>query len=121
MKFLRHLLAVLVVISLVVSLGFLWSHSGAAGLVADGGGDRGPSRPPSGAAATSGASTAPSGRFDRRGNSGISLSNIDDLGQTVVVLGLILGGVVAIDRTRRRRRGATRRERLMNPQLLGRP
>lgn len=81
MKFLRHLMVVSVVVALVVSVGFLWSHSGAASLVADGGGDR-------------------------RANSGISLSNIDDLVQTVVILGLILGGVVAIDQARRRRRGA---------------
>jgi len=94
MKLVRHFLATTIAVGLVIGLGFLWSHSGAAGIVADGGGrDRPAAGPP-----------ARDRGFDRKGSGGPSLSNIDDLAQTLVTLGLIVGVVVVIDRKRRQRR-----------------
>jgi hypothetical protein len=87
---------VVAVIAAVIGLGVVWRSSPAASLVAndhrfgDGGafhGDR------------------PEGfRGDRRGDGGAGLSSIDDLGQTVFVVAAIVGGVVVIDVSRRRRR-----------------
>jgi hypothetical protein len=39
-RFLRHLAAALLTVSIVVALGVAWEHSGAAGLIAPGGGSR---------------------------------------------------------------------------------
>jgi hypothetical protein len=101
MKFLRHLLAVSALVALVVALGFAWKGSGAASLVADG---RADGRPPSATVARAGA--RPDGGFDQRGGGGFSLSNVDDLEQTLMIEALIVTGVVAIDVARRRRRRA---------------
>jgi ABC-type nitrate/sulfonate/bicarbonate transport system permease component len=79
MKLTRHFLAVSIVVGLVVALGFVWSTSGAASVVADDGGGR-------------------------RGAGGFSLSDVSDLVQTLIILALITAVVVTIDRTRRRRR-----------------
>ena len=103
MRFLRHLLAVCVAVALVVGLGYLWSHTGAASLVADGGRDR---RIP--ATVKAGQVFQP-GRLEQRGAHGLSLSNIGDVIQTLVILGLILGAVVTVDKVRRRRRSPTAR------------
>jgi hypothetical protein len=101
MKFIRHVLAVTAVVGLVVALGFAWSHSSAASLVADGRRDR---RAVPAAVARTGSNAADLSRqFDQRGAHGLSLSNISDLVQTLVVLALILGAVVAIDLAHRRR------------------
>lgn len=81
MKFIRHFLAASAVVALVVALGFAWSRSPAAGLVADGRG----------------------GRFEQKGAHGISLSNAGDLVQTLVAVGAIVGGVIWVDKARRRR------------------
>ena len=77
MKLVRHFFAVLAAVGLVIALGFTWSASAAAGLVAD---DRG------------GAGKG----------GGFSLSNVSDLIQTLVILALITAVVVFIDRARRR-------------------
>ena len=82
MRLVRHFLAVSIVVGLVVALGFVWSTSGAASVVAD---DRGR-------------------RLDQRGAGGFSLSNVSDLVQTLIILALITAAVVTVDRTRRRRR-----------------
>ncbi|MCU1393339.1 MAG: hypothetical protein JWM34_1767 [Ilumatobacteraceae bacterium] len=91
MKLVRHFLAVSVGVAIVVALGFVWSWSGAAGIVAD---DRGDSLP-------SGASSI-GVRELKRGAGGFSLSNISDLAQTLVILTLITVAVVIIDKVRRR-------------------
>jgi hypothetical protein len=114
MKFARHLLAASAVVGLIVALGFVWSWSGAASLMTDGRGDH------DRAAVTvdqTGASSAPeSRRFDeRRGDGGMSLSNAGDLAQTLLVEGVIIGGVIAIDRVRRRRKRAGVSHRQMQP------
>lgn len=104
MKFVRHLLAATAVVAVVVALGFVWSWTGAASLIADGRGDR---PPPTGAPAPTGSSGTEHSRdrrFDDRGSGGVSLTNIDDLGQTLFIEAAIVGGVVAIDLARRRRR-----------------
>ncbi len=100
MKLLRHFLAVSLVIGLVVALGFVWSKSGAASIVADdrGGGLSSPVEP--------GTSSAVVRQFDQRGAGGFSLSNISDLAQTLVVLTGITAAVVVIDRARRRHQPA---------------
>ncbi|MCU1399512.1 MAG: hypothetical protein JWN62_2621 [Acidimicrobiales bacterium] len=82
-KFLHHLLGVSIAVGVVIAVGFAWSASGAAGIVADDGGGR---------------------QFDQRGAGGFSLSHVDDLVQTLVILALITAAVVVIDRVRRRRR-----------------
>jgi hypothetical protein len=82
MKLIRHFFAVSFAIGVVVALGFAWSASGAAGIVADDGGDR------------------------QRGAGGFKLSDISDLAQTLVILTLITAAVVIIDRVRRRYRPA---------------
>jgi hypothetical protein len=96
MKLLRHFLAVSVAVGLVVALGFIWSTSGAASIVADERGGRLPDR------AQPGTSSVTLDNFDRRGAGGFSLSNISDLLQTLLILALITAAVVIIDRTRRR-------------------
>jgi len=101
MKFIRHLLAVAAVAGLVVALGFAWSHSGAASLVADGSGDH--RAVPAAVARTGSTATDFGARSGHRGNHGLSLSNASDLVQTLVVLALILGTVIAIDLANRRR------------------
>jgi len=115
MKLVRHFLATTIAVGLVIGLGFLWSHSGAAGIVADGG-DRGGRAP---ASAPTGSVTVPKNRrppgFDRRGSGGPSLSNADDLVQTLVVLGALVGGVVTLDVVRRRRRRTGVRARAAAP------
>jgi len=94
MKLLRHLLAVSIAVGVVVALGFAWSASGAASLVADNGGGR------------QFAPASPGGPrvLDQRGAGGFSLSHVDDLVQTLVILTLITTAVVLIDKARRRYR-----------------
>ena len=97
MKFLRQLLAVLAVVAVVMALGYAWKVSPAASVVSDHRSlqtDRGSAGAP-----------PPGFRPDDRGrnlNGGLSLSRADDLVQTLVVLALIIGGVVIVDRLRRR-------------------
>lgn len=95
---LRRLAVVVVLIGAVVALGFLWRVSPLKSLVIDHhhghrpGGEEGP----------------PAGGFrNRDGGGAFSLSSIDDLLQTVLVGVAVLGGVVAIDKWRRRRRPVT--------------
>ncbi|MFN8052618.1 MAG: hypothetical protein U0Q22_14320 [Acidimicrobiales bacterium] len=107
MKFLRHLLAVSAIVAVVVGIGFAWKASPAASLVADGRDGRDRPGLPAGAPAPP-AAVNRTGRFDRdrverRGAGGISLSNVDDLVQTMFVGVLVLGGVILVDRARRRR------------------
>lgn len=98
MKLLRHLLAVALVVGAVVALGFVWSASGAASIVADGGGGR---FAPAGG---SPGSTAEPRVSDLRGGGGFALAHVDDLVQTLLILGLITVTVVVIDKARRRYR-----------------
>jgi hypothetical protein len=98
-RLLRHFLAVSIVIGLVVAVGFVWSTSDAASIVADDNG--GGSRP---SPAQPGTSPAARRELDQRGASGFSLSNISDLAQTLLILTLITAAVVVIDGTRRRYR-----------------
>ncbi len=97
MKLLRHFLAVSAAVSVVILLGFIWSTSGAASIIADDRGGRLPDGVPPGTSSFS------PNDFGRRGAGGFSLSNISDLVQTLVILALITTAVVAIDRMRRRR------------------
>ena len=102
MKFLRQMSAVVAVMAVVVALGFLWKNSSAASLVAD---DR--RRPDQQTAGPNGApKDGPKDqRFERRGAGGISLSNLDDLAQTLVVMGALVTVVIVVDRSRRKRSG----------------
>jgi len=92
----RRLVVVAAVVAAIVGLGFLWKHSPAASLVADdrSGGDR---------VARAGARPRDEG-FRGNDHSGMSLSNIDELVQTVVIGVGILGAVVVVDRVRRTRK-----------------
>ena len=101
MRIIRHLVAASAVVALVVALGFAWSHSNAAGLVADGRGDR--QRTFATVAPTDRAQGFPLDRLERRGAHGVSLSNVGDLVQTLFAMGAIIGGVIWIDKARRRR------------------
>lgn len=101
MRFVRRLLVVCAVAALVVGLGVAWSHSGAAGLVAD---DHGGGRAPAGAAPAGSPPPRGGGGFDRRGTQPWSITDVSDLVQTLVLLGGIVAAVVVVDKTRRRRR-----------------
>jgi len=101
MRFVRHFLAASTVVGMVIALGFVWDHSSAASLVADGRSDRSPASA-SLTQAGQGRAAPARGRSDRRGANGMSLSNLDDLIQTLLIEGLILGGVVVVDTARRR-------------------
>ncbi len=96
MKLVRHFLAVLLVVGLVIGLAFLWKGSPAASVVAD---DHDRFRP-------SGGTDQPvDERFDRRHERDNDvLSRFEDLGQSVFLVGLIIGGVVLVDRRRQRNR-----------------
>ena len=97
--FIGRLLVVAIVVAGVVAIGYGWKHSPAANLVADhprdsdslGSSSFGPQR------------DGPGGR----GNHGLSLGNLSDLGQTLFIEAAIVGGVVLIDRQRRSRRRPT--------------
>ena len=97
MKFLRQFMAVCVLVAAVIGVGFAWKHSAAASLVADDRADR-----------PSASQSPPPGPDQRdrgpRGNHGLSISNIGDLGQSLAVQGAVVGAVVLIDRKRRQRR-----------------
>ena len=97
MKLVRHFLAVSLAVGVVVGLGFVWSTSGAAGIVADDRGIRIPRR------GQPGASDAIANDFGRQ-SGGFSLSNVGDLVQTLLIVALITAAVVIVDRARRRRR-----------------
>ena len=102
MKFLRQMCAVVAVMAVVVALGFLWKNSSAASLVADDRGGRNQLAPPPNGAP----GAAPDNqRFDQKGAGGISLSHIDDLAQTLVVMGALVTVVIVVDRSRRKRSG----------------
>jgi hypothetical protein len=75
MKLTRQILVVFAVVAVIMALGFAWQHSPAASLVADHG-------------------------HGKRGG-GFDLSHADDLVQSLMILGLIIGGVVVVDRVRR--------------------
>jgi len=96
MRFLRHLLAVLAVIAVIIGLGYLWKASPAASLISNGGGhDAGRQfAPPRG---------NPSDQGGRNLDGGFALGRVDDLAQTVIEVALIFGAVVLIDQARRRR------------------
>jgi hypothetical protein len=103
-KLLRQAVVVLGVVAVIMALGFAMKHTPAASLVTDGrtaGRDAGRLTP---------ASAAPSGRFrpfdghdGGRNDQGFDVSRADDLVQSLVILGLIIAGVVVIDKMRRRR------------------
>jgi hypothetical protein len=95
MKLFRHFLATSLAVAVVVLLGLVWSHSGAASIVADG------SAPPPDRAQRGG-NVLPIHEQGLRGAGGFNLSNIGDLIQTLVILALITTAVVVIDRLRRR-------------------
>jgi len=92
-KLARHLVVVLVVISAFVAVGYAWKAIPAASLVTDHRGNRAPSdgsfRQPDQAA---------------KGNHGLSVSNVGDLIQSLAIMGVVLAGVVIVDRERRSRR-----------------
>lgn len=98
-RYVVRLVVVLAVVAAVIGLGVVWRSSSAASLVANdrGFGDR---RPPAGA--TGGDHFG----GDRRNSAG-GLSSIDDLGQTVFVVCIIVAGVVVFDKARRRRNPIT--------------
>jgi hypothetical protein len=96
------MLAVLAVVAVVMALGIALGHSPAASLFADRHGDQFRRAKIAGAAPDR---FAPDGGGDRRAG---SFANVDDLVQTMVVLGLLVTGVVVVDRTRRRRNGNPR-------------
>lgn len=97
MKLLRHFFAVSLAVAVVVALGFVWSGSGAASIVAD---DRGG---PVTKHAPPGMSDVIVQDFGRQ-SGGFSLSNVSDFVQTLLILAIITAAVVLIDRARRRRR-----------------
>lgn len=99
MKFVRRVLAVIGVVAVIMALGFAMKHSPAASLVSDrrhGAEGRGPVPP--GVTVTDHLDGRDGGR-----DGGFDLSRADDLVQSLVILGLIVAGVVVIDRVRRRR------------------
>ncbi len=106
MKFLRQLLAVFAVAAVIIGLGFVWKHSPLASLVADGRGNDQrvgitnvqvqPNTPPLPDVQNAGRSN--------RGNHGLSIANVSDLAQSMVVEGLIIGAIVVIDLRRRNHR-----------------
>ena len=99
-RYLRRLAVVCVAIAVVVGLGFLWRISPAAGLITDDHGDR---RLP-GAAPSAPNPPQENDRHRSRLNGGFDLGSIDEVVQTMVIGGLVLAIVVAVDRSRRRRR-----------------
>jgi len=104
-KFVRQTVAVVAVVAVILALGVVWGHSGAAALVAD---DRGGQlkRFPDGARLPEGFGSVQPGRGDgqNKGNHSLSISNVDDLVQTLFIEGAVLCGVVVIDRSLRQRR-----------------
>jgi hypothetical protein len=106
-KFVRHLLAASIAVGLVVVVGFIWKGTSAASLVSEGRSDRqeSVSSRPLGDGPSFG--TSQNQReigFGRRLGGGISASNLDDLVQTLLELGLIIGAVIVLDVLRRQRR-----------------
>jgi hypothetical protein len=97
MRFVRHLLAVLAVVAVIMALGYAWKASPAASVVSDRRGTE-PTNLPANAPASGFRADGPG----RNLNGGFSLSRADDFAQSVVVLGLIVAGVVIVDRLRRR-------------------
>jgi hypothetical protein len=106
--FVRHYLAALLVIAVVVGIGLAWEHSGAASFVGGGGGgghghreliSNGPAEPPP----ASGPSPTKFEQARLGGGQGFSPSNFADLGQTLTIEVAIGTTVIAIDVSRRRR------------------
>lgn len=96
--FTLRLFTVALAVVLIVGLGFAWKNSPAADLVANRQRDRG-------AQIDRGlALSRPRDEQRNRGNLGVSFGRIDDVAQTLFIEGLILLGVVLIDRQRRLRR-----------------
>ena len=101
LKFTRQLAVVIVVIGAFVAVGYAWKHSPAAGLVTDHRGDRQRSDGSSGPAPVR---LAPvDQRIGGRGNHGLSVSNVGDLIQSLLITVLVVAGVVFFDRARRPR------------------
>ncbi|MEP6624273.1 MAG: hypothetical protein ABJC79_07505 [Acidimicrobiia bacterium] len=96
MKFTRQFLVVLGVVAVIMALGFAMQHSPAASLVTDRRVDQGRALPDG----TSAAHFADNGG-GRDG--GFDITRADDLVQSLVILGLIVAGVVLVDRVRRQR------------------
>ena len=93
MKFLRHLVALAMVIAVIIALAFLWKHSPMASVIAN---DRQGFRASGNLAASplrDGAGSQPSSGL-------FNLNRGDDLAQTFAVLGLLFGSVVIVDRVR---------------------
>lgn len=104
LKLTRQFVVVLVVIGAFVAVGYAWKHSPAASIVTDRRGDRRFSQPSSVPAPDRLGSVDQ--RIGTRGNHGLSVSNVGDLIQSVMIQGLVVAGVVLIDRARRLQRRA---------------
>ncbi|MBK6671331.1 MAG: hypothetical protein IPG46_17335 [Actinobacteria bacterium] len=119
MRFLRHLLAAAALAAAVVGMGIAWGHSPLASVVSDDhrrdgfdpdrsdGSERDRAeldRRETGRLETDRADGSDRARFERerRGDHGVSLSNADELAMTVVSTGVLMTGVIVIDRRRRR-------------------
>lgn len=106
-KFVRQSVAVVAVVAAILVLGVAWGHSGAAGLVADDHAGQ-IARFPDGARlpAPEGFGSLQPRRGDgqNKGDHSLSISNVDDLVQTLFIEGAVLCGVVIIDRSLRQRR-----------------
>ncbi len=108
MKFLRHLVFATAVVAAATGIGVLWGHTSLTSLVADNHG--GFDRPPASASASTGTSSNAQQNFDhgpRDGGGGMS-NRIQDIGQTLVTEGLIVGGIVVVDKQLKKRRRAKR-------------
>ena len=103
MKFLRQFVVACALVAVIVGLGFAWKHSPAAGLVADGGRDR-RDRVATAPIAPDDPAFARIRERDNRGEHGMSISNLDDLAQSLVAEAAIVGVVVVIDLRRRKAR-----------------
>ena len=79
MKLARHFVAVAVTAAVIITVAFVWSHSGAASIVAD-------------------------DSIEPLRDAGPELSNIGELLQTLVILMLTTAAVALTDRARRRHR-----------------
>ncbi len=100
MKLARQILVVIGVVAVIMALGFAMKHSPAASLVSDRGHgfDSRNLVPPPGAPVTANLD----GRDGRR-DGGFDITRADDLAQSLVILGLIVAGVIVVDRLRRQR------------------
>ncbi len=107
MKVVRHLVAVLFVVGVIVALGLAWKDTSAASIVSHvRHSTEGVKRLPPALAERLGSEHA------RRGRGGVQLGNVGILIRAVLLETVVGGVVVAIDATRRRRRRDRVRQRV---------